>query len=157
MLDGKYLWENYQLICQLADNGLAAIRIPTGPMPSCGLIHGHPIFEKKFTNGRITIEAKAADSVVRRGDVLQFWEAKFTGRDAATGGTYNASVGSPDHTAVVTSAEIDLIHVVEQNSGGVKKVKRSSYRLSDHTSGTLTVFRPIDESWPGPCEAVWDK
>ena len=125
-------------------------------MPSCGLIHGHPIYEKKFTNGRVTTEAKAADSSIRRGDVLQFWEAKFTGRDAATGGAYHASVGSPDHTAIVTSADSDLIQVVEQNSGGVKKVKRSTYRLSEHTNGALAVFRPIDESWAGPCKAIWD-
>jgi hypothetical protein len=64
--------------------------------------------------------------------------------------------GDPDHTAVVTGVELNgVLRVVEQNSGGVKVVKKGSYDMSELVKGEVRIFRAVSESWVGKLDAKW--
>ena len=64
--------------------------------------------------------------------------------------------GAPDHTAVVVGVEPnDVLKVVEQNVGGVKKVRDGSYDMSELMRGEVRVFRAVGESWVGKLDPQW--
>lgn len=90
------------------------------------------------------------DAGISRGDIIQFWRAHFKHRNG------ESWAGDPDHTSVVTGVRPDgTITVVEQNVGGVKKVRTGEYDLGSMIKGEARVFRAAGESWLGKLEAKW--
>ena len=122
-------------------------------MASQSLIHGHILYSY--------IPAKSSypeprggviEAGVARGDVMQFLKAKFRSKD----GRSWSSAGDPDHTAVVTEVERDgVLKVVEQNSGGVKKVVQAAYDMEELVEGEVRIFRAVGEWWIGKLDPAW--
>lgn len=141
----------------LAENALSSVaselRARNGEpcMTSQGLIHGYQIYcyipqRPSDPPGGI----KAAG--VARGDIVQFLNTHFQRKD----GRGSSYAGSPDHTAVVVAVEADgALKVLEQNVGGVKKVRPGRYDPEELVAGELRVFRAVGESWVGPLDAKW--
>lgn len=87
-----------------------------------------------------------------RGDVMQFLKAKFRSKD----GRSWSGAGDPDHTTVVTEVERKwVLKVVEQNSGGVKKVIQAAYDIGELAEGEVRVFRAVGEWWIGKLDPAW--
>ncbi len=64
--------------------------------------------------------------------------------------------GDPDHTAVITAVEPSgLLRVVEQNVGGVKRVREGRYDMSEMTAGEVRIFRAVGMGWLGELKADW--
>ena len=117
----------------LANDGLTAVASASTDrgeepcMSSKGYVHGALIYEKI---GRKHPEPPGGvlAAGVARGDILQFWKARLEAKD----GRSWKSAGAPDHTAVVTRVEHNgVIKTVEQNMGGVKIVKESTYDVDE--------------------------
>lgn len=88
---------------------------------------------------------------VERGDVIQFLSAHFKLK-----GGGEAWAGLPDHTSVVTEVKADgSLGVLEQNVGGVKKVKKGSYDMQGLVDGEVRIFRPVGASWIGELDPNW--
>jgi hypothetical protein len=77
---------------------------------------------------------------VARGDIIQLRNAKFAGRREG-GGTYSQTM--PHHTAVVTSIDGDVVHILHQNFGGKRVVIDGKLKLNDLKEGWLRFYRPI--------------
>jgi hypothetical protein len=89
---------------------------------------------------------------VARGDILQLLTTHFKAKD----GRSEKWAGSPDHTAVVVGVEPNgVLRVVEQNIGGVKKVREGSYDMSELVRGEVRIFRAVGESWVGKLDPKW--
>ena len=144
----------------LASDGLKAIaatctaRGQEPCMPSQSYIHGGtvysliPLTTPDQNPGRSLVAAGVA-----RGDILQILTAHFKSKD----GLRQAWAGDPDHTAVITGVDRNgVLQVVEQNVGGVKKVRTGSYDLSEMTKGEVRIFRAVGTSWIGPLDPNWD-
>ena len=120
-------------------------------LKSQGYIHGGLIFSflpPKPADPPGGVEAAG----VARGDIIQFYKAHLKKKD----GTAWSSAGDPDHTAVVTRVERGgVLSTVEQNVGGVKKVMKGRYDLSEMVSGEVRVFRAVGEKWLAPLDANW--
>ncbi|ODV69132.1 hypothetical protein HYPBUDRAFT_152304, partial [Hyphopichia burtonii NRRL Y-1933] len=104
--------------------------------------HGFPILNIQGSPAGLQLLTETFDEV-RRGDVLQFFAAKFENK--ASGSTLFA--GAPDHTAIVVENTGDKLIVLEQNVGGVRKVCQGSYTIRDITSGSIAAYRPVPVSW----------
>jgi hypothetical protein len=120
-------------------------------MPSCGIIHGHPVYENIDSSGPVQVDDP------RPGDIIQFLNAKFDWTEDQDGRTvtHTEMAGAPDHTAVITYADKGCIHVLEQNIAGVKIVRQGTYNLSYQTQGQTRIYRACNDSWAGPCEPAW--
>jgi len=104
---------------------------------SMGLVHGHIIYEQVCGQTPLMVDE------IRRGDIVQFLTARFEGRN------WSSTAGMPDHTAVVEFVSGDKLHVLQQNTGGVKKVSRGETQLDRLKSGEIRVYRPIWKEWMG--------
>ena len=92
------------------------------------------------------------EASVARGDILQLLSAHFKSKD----GRSEKWAGAPDHTAVVVGVEPnDVLSVVEQNIGGVKKVREGTYDMSELVKGEVRIFRAVGEGWVGKLEPKW--
>jgi hypothetical protein len=144
----------------LASDGLKAVAANCSArgvepcMPSQSYIHGIAVYTLVPASvpdpnpGRSVIEAG-----VVRGDIVQILSAHFESED----GRRQMWAGDPDHTAVITNVDGNgALHVVEQNVGGVKKVRTGSYDLSEMFKGEVRIFRAVGESWIGPLDPNWD-
>jgi hypothetical protein len=110
-------------------------------MSSIGYIHGDLIYQQIATQRGLVREE------IRRGDIMQFTEAKFESRSPA--GMSYASAGNPGHTSVVSGVSGNVIYVVHQNSGGVKRVQQGTYTLEDMVAGEVKVYRVVWREWAG--------
>jgi hypothetical protein len=89
---------------------------------------------------------------VARGDIVQLQTAHFRSKDGLT----QKWAGAPDHTAVVVDVDHNgILKVVEQNVGGVKKVRDGSYDMSELVKGEVKIFRAVGENWIGKLEPKW--
>lgn len=88
---------------------------------------------------------------VERGDIIQFKAAHFKLKNGG-----EAWAGLPDHTSVVVGMKSDGgLEVLEQNVGGVKKVKRGSYDMGGLVGGEVRIFRPVGGNWVGELDPNW--
>ncbi|KAE8448417.1 hypothetical protein EG329_009482 [Mollisiaceae sp. DMI_Dod_QoI] len=126
----------------LAYHGLQAV----GAMPSQSLIHGALIYTCLPTqSSNPQPQGSIRDAGVARGDIIQILKAHF---QLKNGGS--AWAGDPDHTAVITDVEPSgVLRVVEQNIGGVKRVKTGTYDMSTMVTGELRIYRAVSENWIG--------
>jgi hypothetical protein len=130
----------------LAHDALAAV----GAMPSQSLIHGSLLYTY-IPPASPEPQGGILEAGVARGDVIQLLKAHFQSKDGS-----QKWAGNPDHTAVVTAVEPkSVLRVVEQNSGGVKVVKKGSYDVSELVKGEVRIFRAVSESWVGKLDAKW--
>jgi len=91
-------------------------------------------------------EARAA-----RGDIIQLYEAHFKSKDGS-----QKWAGAPDHTAVIVDVLPNgVLKVVEQNVGGVKRVKEGSYDMSELVKGEVRIYRAVGENWVGRLDPKW--
>jgi hypothetical protein len=131
-------------------------------MTSQGVVHGALIWEKIIpgNTGRPVgpsvpgLPRSVSDSVLGRGDILQFWTAKFRSKD----GRRQGSAGMPDHTAVVVSVDRDgTVHVLEANTGGPKGrlVKPGKYVMDELVEGEGRAFRAAPMGWVGDIAPTW--
>ncbi|THH30201.1 hypothetical protein EUX98_g3970 [Antrodiella citrinella] len=125
------------------------------PVPSTACTHGHLIFSGKASSSSRQPPVgkwRGGDDRVRRGDIVQWRSAKV---EFASGG--HASLGDPDHTAIVVAESvpseavgdgmsvkpgvIGVLEVVEQSVGSPPK--REKYDLSRMTEGEIWIYRPV--------------
>ena len=85
-------------------------------------------------------ESTPVGTTVKPGDIIQFRDAKFSGK--AGGGTYSSEASH--HTAVVVGASKDgkTLEVLQQNVNGKKTVAAATVKLNDLQSGWVKVYRP---------------
>ena len=85
-------------------------------------------------------ESTPVGTTVKPGDIIQFRDAKFAGKQG--GGTYSSE--APHHTAVIISVGKDgrTIEVLQQNVNGKKTVAAATVKLNDLQSGWVKVYRP---------------
>lgn len=102
--------------------------------------HGYPVLHVEGSGSNISVISQADE--IRRGDVLQFYSAKFVSKTGAT-----ASVGAPDHTSVVLENQGDKLVVAEQNVNGVRSVCRGEYVVRDLVLGKLVAYRAVPAAW----------
>jgi hypothetical protein len=90
-------------------------------------------------------ETKVPKMTIQPGDVIQFRDARFKGRNLR--GLQNYETTCPHHTSIVLAVEKEnnVITVLEQNVNGKRKVMEGSYRQTDLKTGWLRVYRPISE------------
>ena len=89
-------------------------------------------------------ETTVPKTSVEPGDIIQFRNARFEGKNLrGGGGTYFITCGH--HTSIVVNVkkEDNILTVLEQNVGGKKIVVESTYRLSDLKTGWLRIYRPV--------------
>jgi hypothetical protein len=130
----------------LAHDALEAV----SAMPSQSLIHGSLLYTY-IPPASPEPPGGILEAGVARGDVIQLLKAHFKSKDGS-----QKWAGDPDHTAVVTGVELNgVLRVVEQNSGGVKVVKKGSYDMSELVKGEVRIFRAVSESWVGKLDAKW--
>jgi hypothetical protein len=141
----------------LANDGLTAVaseckaRRQEPCMASQSYVHGALLYQQICPRPPQSPEGILAAGVAR-GDIVQFWKARFEARD----GRSWKSAGAPDHTAVVIGVERNgELRVLEQNIGGVKIVKEGSYNVGELIEGELRIFRAVGMSWVGDLEASW--
>lgn len=110
--------------------------------------HGALVYQQ---NGPSSNPANITKNVeaIRRGDILQFLEAKFESR--AGGSFSSSSYGVPNHTAVVVgvSEGQKTIYILHQNTGGSKIVQQGQIELADMTGGELKAYRVVGAEWAG--------
>ncbi len=138
----------------LANDGLKAVaeeckaRGEEPCMASQSLAHGAQVYS--FVSPNPPSHPSVLDAGVRRGDLIQFWTARFENEHGWK------TAGMPDHTSVVVNVRSDgVMEVLEQNVGGVKIVKKGEYDLGTLTEGEVRVFRPVGVSWLGDMNPSW--
>ena len=80
---------------------------------------------------------------IKPGDIIQFRDARFKGKKAKRG-TYWKSASH--HTAVVEwvdPADGGKLHVLHQNTNGVRSVVRGFYKIADFKKGWIRIYRPV--------------
>jgi hypothetical protein len=122
-------------------------------MPSQSYVHGSLIYSfTPATSPYPEPRGGVREAGVARGDIVQLLSAHFKSKD----GRNQKWAGAPDHTAVVVGVEPDdVVRVVEQNIGGVKKVREGSYDMSELVKGEARIFRAVGESWVGKLDPTW--
>ena len=140
----------------LANNALKAVAAKLEPrgqepcMASQSFVHGYLIYSNILASSNPESLGRVVDAGVARGDVIQLYKAHFK----YPGG--EAWAGDPDHTAVITGIEPNgVLHVVEQNVGGKKRVQVGKYNMSQMVKGEVRVFRAVGESWIGNLDPTW--
>ncbi|KAH0555827.1 hypothetical protein GP486_006229 [Trichoglossum hirsutum] len=99
---------------------------------------------------------------IGRGDILQFKSSHFVHVDPKNpsskweswAGAKKGTGGIPDHTAVVVGIDGRVLRVLEQNVGGVLKVREGTYQLDEMVDGEVRAFRAVGENWC-PLETSW--
>lgn len=122
-------------------------------MSSQSYVHGSLIYSYiPATSAYPEPRGGVIEAGVARGDILQLLTAHFKSRD----GRSEKWAGAPDHTAVVVGVGPNgVLDVVEQNIGGVRKVRQGSYDMSELVKGEVRIFRAVGESWVGKLEPKW--
>lgn len=121
-------------------------------MPSQSYTHGHIVYsfipaKSPYPEPRGGI----LEAGVARGDIIQLLSAHFKGKDGS-----QKWAGAPDHTAVITGVDPNgVLKVVEQNVGGVKKVRTGGYDMEEMVKGEVRIFRAVGESWAGKLDPRW--
>ena len=84
---------------------------------------------------------------VQPGDVIQFRDTKFAGKNSSGGGTYTLKYSH--HTAIVAAVDKDgkTIRILHQNFGGKKFVLGGSIIPEHLQSGWIRIYRPIPEKF----------
>jgi hypothetical protein len=103
-------------------------------------VWGTLVFGMEFKDGKGSTEG--SPTKVRPGDIVQYRDAKFSGRKP-TGGTYTSSAAH--HTAVLAAVSPDgkVLSLLQQNSGGKRYVTEATQVLTDMQAGWLKVYRPV--------------
>lgn len=104
--------------------------------------HGFPILQVEGSSVGVIPIGETADEI-RRGDILQFYTAKFVNKET---GAYK-TVGEPDHTSVVLENTGDKIIVAEQNVNGMRTVCKGDYTVREIVEGKLIAYRPVPTAW----------
>lgn len=108
--------------------------------------HGFPILRVAGSDdGVALIDGQEQLDLVRRGDILQYYRAKF--KDRVTGAS--SSAGDPDHTSVVLENKGDTLIVIEQNVNNKRYVQKGEIKLKNLVSGTVSCYRPMPQEWAG--------
>jgi hypothetical protein len=102
-------------------------------------VWGDLVYERTVKDGKTAEEGKP--TMVKPGDVIQYRDAKFMGRQG--GGIY-ASVAA-HHTAVVVGVSKDgkTFQILHQNINGKKEVSSGTVRLADLQEGWIRVYHPV--------------
>jgi uncharacterized protein YkwD len=79
-------------------------------------------------------------STPERGDIIQFWDARFTSPD---GRSWWGGGAGTHHTAIVLARKGSVVTLIEQNVNNVRKVMQKDYDLSWPHSGRLVVYRAV--------------
>lgn len=121
---------------------------------SSGLNHGALL--ATYTSTGVTTPTVTDE--LRRGDILQFKTCVFEYPNRTL------TFGAPDHTAVVLDVKpsedtskdprYKWVEIIQQNIGGVKKVRVGDIDLAKMTSGEIRAFRPVDSTWVTPLADV---
>ncbi|EKD11812.1 GMP synthase [Drepanopeziza brunnea f. sp. 'multigermtubi' MB_m1] len=116
------------------------------------LVHGHILYTYRPA---ISLKPEPAGGIlaagVARGDIIQILSARFE----SPNGSFQVA-GQPDHTAVITGVEPNgVLRVVQQNTGGVKRVVTGNYNMSELTTGEVRIFRAVGINWLGELKAEW--
>ena len=84
---------------------------------------------------------------VQPGDVIQFRDTKFAGKNSSDGGAYTLKFSH--HTAVVAGVDKDgkVIRILHQNFGGKKVVLEGSITPEHLQSGWMRIYRPNPEKF----------
>jgi hypothetical protein len=87
------------------------------------------------------VEEAAGGNKIKPGDVVQFRDATFEGRQ--NGRSYSMAYGH--HTAVVLkmNRRTGVMKILEQNVNGKRYVQQGTLVLKDLRSGWLRVYRPV--------------
>lgn len=103
-------------------------------------VWGELVFGVEVKDGKSALEGSLTK--VRPGDIIQYRDAKFSGRRPG-GGTYSSS--APHHTAVVSAVGADgkVLGILQQNTNGQRVVSETTQVLTDLRSGWLKVYRPV--------------
>jgi hypothetical protein len=78
---------------------------------------------------------------VMPGDVIQFTSAHFVHTNP-NGSWYSNDLGTPNHTAIVSSVQGRQITLLNQNVNGNRTVQYTTINLDDLKSGSLQAYRP---------------
>jgi hypothetical protein len=106
-----------------------------------------PVFDQNLQDKNYDWGAKTtyANLVreVQPGDILQSWNARFSGPNGASWGTaVSTDPKNPGHhTALVVAKNGDMITVLEQNSNNLRLVKRNTYNMAWAHSGDVFIYR----------------
>ncbi|KAH8658698.1 hypothetical protein BGZ60DRAFT_415357 [Tricladium varicosporioides] len=121
-------------------------------MTSQSYIHGHILYTFIPTTSPFPIpRGGISDAGVAKGDIVQLLSAHFKGKDGS-----QKWAGAPDHTAVITDVGQDaVLEVLEQNVGGVKRVVRGRYDMSELVKGEVRIFRAVGQDWLPPLDPNW--
>ncbi|KAI8972606.1 hypothetical protein BD414DRAFT_510366 [Trametes punicea] len=141
----------------LANEALKSVERYEGvpkPVPSICRTHGHLIYEGRAAdNGRTQVGRwRGGDDRVRRGDIIEWREAKLS-----RGPHARWTLGNPDHTAIIVrdmvprTAVADGMMVPPRALGTVEVVeqslssppKRESYDLAQFEEGEVWIYRPV--------------
>lgn len=74
---------------------------------------------------------------VMPGDILEFDVARFVGAN------YWMVLGTPNHTAIVDSAEGTYVVVLHQHYQGVPRVQLTTINVADLKGGTVIAYRAL--------------
>lgn len=85
-------------------------------------------------------ESIPIDTFVKPGDIIQYRNAKFAGKQ----GTGKYTSEAPHHTAVITGVSKDgkTFDIHQQNANGKKTVAPATVKINDLQSGWVKVYRP---------------
>lgn len=78
-------------------------------------------------------------SKIQTGDIIQFWNARFTGPAGQEWGTLEGG----QHTAVILAVSGTVLNLVHQNFPAGSPVVRGSIDLSWSHTGSYEIYRPI--------------
>ena len=104
-------------------------------------VWGELVFTRQIKDGK-PVDDLAAGMKLKPGDIVQLWDAKFSGK-LPNGGTYTAVASH--HTAVITAVSKDGLvwRVLQQNNNGNKTVAEGVYNLKDLQSGWIRAYQPV--------------
>ena len=111
--------------------------------PNAGdYVWGKLVYALETTDGSQK-ETKVPKMSVQPGDVIQFRDAKFEGKNLRGFETYFTIF--PHHTAVVSEVgkADEVLTALEQNVNDKRVVTANAYRLSDLKTGWVRVYRPV--------------
>lgn len=102
-------------------------------------VWGELVYGLEITSSLRT-ESTPVGTTVKTGDIIQFRDAKFAGKQG--GGNYSSEAAH--HTAIIVSAGKDLktLEVLQQNVNGKKTVAAATIKLGDLRSGWVKIYRP---------------
>jgi hypothetical protein len=101
-------------------------------------VWGEIVYTLEIKNGQVNEQLEKGQKV-KPGDIAQFRDCQFVGRNAI--GPYATS--APHHTAVVLSTQGRTLTILHQNHNGRRVVGQSRYNLADLKAGWVRIYRPV--------------